>query len=63
MVGLAWAPSGDEIWFTATATGLSRSLRGVNLSGKLRELLTAPGTLTLHDTSAGGRALSPRRWT
>jgi len=59
-LGLAWAPSGDEIWFTATASGFSRSLRGVNLSGKLRELLTAPGTLTLHDTGAGGRALISR---
>jgi WD40 repeat protein len=59
-LGLAWSPSGDEIWFTATATGFSRSLRGVTLSGKIRELLTAPGTLTLHDTSAGGRALISR---
>jgi serine/threonine protein kinase/Tol biopolymer transport system component len=59
-LGLAWAPSGDEIWFTATASGFSRSLRGVSLSGKLRELLTAPGTLTLHDTGAGGRALISR---
>jgi eukaryotic-like serine/threonine-protein kinase len=59
-IGLAWAPSGDEIWFTATATGFSRSLRGVTLSGKIRELLTAPGTLTLHDTTAGGRALISR---
>jgi serine/threonine protein kinase/Tol biopolymer transport system component len=59
-IGLAWAPSGDEIWFTATATGFSRSLRGVTLSGKSRELLTAPGTLTLHDAGTGGRALISR---
>ena len=58
--GAAWSPSGDEIWFTATATGFSRSLRGVTLSGKLRELLSAPGTLTLHDVAAGGRALISR---
>jgi Tol biopolymer transport system component len=60
VLGLAWSPSGDEVWFTATASGFSRSLRGVNLSGKVRELLTAPGTLTLHDTGAGGRALISR---
>ena len=59
-MGAAWSPSGDEIWFTATATGFSRSLRGVRLSGKVRELLSAPGTLTLHDVSAGGRALISR---
>ena len=58
--GLAWSPSGDGIWFTATATGFSRSLRSVSLSGKLRELLSAPGTLTLHDAGAGGRALISR---
>jgi serine/threonine protein kinase/Tol biopolymer transport system component len=58
--GLAWSSSGDEVWFTATATGFSRSLRGVSLSGTLRELLSAPGTLTLHDVGAGGRALISR---
>ncbi|HKM86785.1 MAG TPA: protein kinase [Terriglobales bacterium] len=58
--GLAWSPSGEEIWFTATSSGFSRSLLGVNLSGKGRELLSAPGTLTLHDVGAGGRALISR---
>jgi eukaryotic-like serine/threonine-protein kinase len=58
--GLAWSPSGDEVWFTATATGFSRFLSGVSLSGKVRELLSAPGTLTLHDVGAGGRALVSR---
>jgi serine/threonine protein kinase/Tol biopolymer transport system component len=59
-MGAAWSPAGDEIWFTATATGFSRSLRGVTLSGKGRELLSAPGTLTLHDVGADGRALISR---
>jgi serine/threonine protein kinase/Tol biopolymer transport system component len=59
-MGAAWSPSGNEIWFTATATGFSRSLRGVTLSGKGRELLSAPGTLTLHDVGADGRALISR---
>ncbi len=58
--GLAWSPSGEEIWFTATASGFSRSLLGVSLSGKVRELLSAPGTLTLHNVGAGGRALISR---
>jgi Tol biopolymer transport system component/predicted Ser/Thr protein kinase len=58
--GAAWSPAGDEIWFTATSTGFSRSLRGVTLTGKIRELLSAPGTLTLHDVGAGGRALISR---
>jgi eukaryotic-like serine/threonine-protein kinase len=58
--GLAWSPAGDEVWFTATATGFSRSLRGVSLAGKPRELLSAPGTLTLHDVGTGGNALISR---
>ena len=58
--GMAWSPSGDEVWFTATATGFSRSLRGVTLSGKMRELLAAPGTLTLRDVGTDGRALISR---
>jgi Tol biopolymer transport system component len=58
--GLAWSPSGDEVWFTATSTGFSRSLHAVSFSGKLRELLSAPGTLTLHDVGPGGRALISR---
>ncbi len=59
-MGAAWSPAGNEIWFTATATGFSRSLRGVTLSGQERELLSAPGTLTLHDVGPGGRALISR---
>lgn len=59
-VGAAWSTAGNEIWFTATATGFSRSLRGVTLSGQGRELLSAPGTLTLHDVGTGGRALISR---
>jgi serine/threonine protein kinase/Tol biopolymer transport system component len=58
--GLAWSPFGDEVWFTATASGFSRSLHAVTLSGKLRDLLSAPGTLTLHDVGAAGRALISR---
>ena len=58
--GLAWSPSGGEVWFTATATGFSRSLQSVSLSGRLRELLSAPGTLTLHDAGTDGRALLSR---
>jgi len=58
--GLAWSPSGNEVWFTATDTGFSRSLRAVSVAGKLRGVLGAPGTLTLHDTNSDGRALISR---
>jgi len=60
-IGLAWSASGDEVWFTATDTGFSRSLRAVSLTGTVRALLSAPGTLTLHDVGIGGRALITAR--
>jgi Tol biopolymer transport system component/predicted Ser/Thr protein kinase len=55
--GLAWAPSGDEVWFTAAKTGGNRALFAVGLSGKQRLLARVPGILMLHDVSRGGRAL------
>ena len=55
--GLAWAPGGNEIWFTATAAGVDRSLYAVDLSGKQRLLLSIPGSLRLHDIYLDGRVL------
>jgi len=58
--GLAWAPSGDEVWFTAAKSGANRALYAVNLSGRQRLLTRAPGVLTLYDVSSGGRVLVTR---
>jgi Tol biopolymer transport system component len=55
--GLAWSPNGDEIWFAASEDGTDDSLRSVNLSGKVRMLLTAPITILLQDVAADGRVL------
>lgn len=55
--GLAWAPSGNEIWFSAGPIGLRRGLYAVSLSGKLRQVASLPGTVTLFDISKSGRAL------
>jgi eukaryotic-like serine/threonine-protein kinase len=55
--GLAWAPSGDEIWFTATRTGSMRMLFAVTLRGKERVIASIPGILTLQDISKTGRVL------
>src|SRR5262249_54031804 len=49
--GLAWSPSGNEVWFTAARTGLTRALYAVSLSGKLRPIAAFPGTLMLCDIS------------
>ncbi len=58
--GLAWSPTGDEIWFTATRTGGDRSLFAVNVSGKVRLLARVPGELTLLDVGRDGNVLLTR---
>lgn len=58
--GLAWWPTGNEIWFTATTSGSSRELRSVTLSGKERLIYLGTGTMTLHDVSRDGRVLITR---
>jgi hypothetical protein len=61
--GLAWAPSGNEIWFTATRPvpgEFAPSLHAVSLSGVERPVYRAPDWLVLHDISAAGRVLLSR---
>jgi len=55
--GLAWAPSGREMWFTASESGMNAVPRAVTLSGKSRVLRSMPGRYTLHDAAADGRVL------
>lgn len=57
--GLAWAPSGKEVWFTGEAIGKGRGrdIMALSLSGKPRVVLPVPGRLTLHDISSDGRVL------
>ncbi|MGA2736796.1 MAG: winged helix-turn-helix domain-containing protein [Bryobacteraceae bacterium] len=58
--GLAWTPTGREIWFTAARSGVIRELYAADLSGKVRVIAAFPGTLTLCDISASGRVLISR---
>jgi Tol biopolymer transport system component len=58
--GLAWAPSGREVWFSAARSGLIRSLYAVTLAGQLRRAGSFLGTLTLRDISRSGRVLISR---
>ena len=58
--GLAWSASGEEVWFTATASGNSRALYAVNLSGEVRLVNRVAGSLTLHDISRRGQVLLTR---
>lgn len=55
--GLAWMPSKNEIWFTASDTGTITALRAVALSGANRVVARAPGRLHLLDIARDGRVL------
>ena len=57
VLGLAWSPNANEVWFSAARTGVSRSVYAVSLRGKERLVLSSAGTLTLHDISKDGRFL------
>lgn len=55
--GLAWAPKGDEIWFTAAKIGDRLELRAVTLAGRERTVFRESGAVVLHDISRDGRVL------
>ena len=55
--GLAWSPSGSEIWFTAAIDGANRALYGATPSGRVRLLARVTGSMTLHDVARDGRVL------
>ncbi len=56
--GLAWSPTGSEIWYTAAESGGSaRSLHAVDLAGHDRMLYRVPGALRLQDVARDGRVL------
>jgi eukaryotic-like serine/threonine-protein kinase len=59
--GLAWSPSGDEIYFSAADVGNSWSLRSVSLSGKEQLIEQTPGSLSVQDVSKDGRVLADLR--
>ncbi len=58
--GLAWIPSGREVWFTASKRGMNRALHAVTLDGKLRTVAGIAGSLRLQDIARDGRVLLTR---
>jgi eukaryotic-like serine/threonine-protein kinase len=59
--GVAWPPSGDEVWYGATQReGWADSIHAITYSGKERIVLRLPGMLRLYDVSHDGRILISR---
>lgn len=63
--GLAWSPSGDEIWFTGSrvSKGGALAMHAVTLSGRERQIFSAAGTLKLFDISRDGERVLLMRGT
>ncbi|HEV1993848.1 MAG TPA: protein kinase, partial [Candidatus Acidoferrum sp.] len=59
-LGLAWHPSGKEIWFTASQIHISSNLYAASLSGRQRLIWAGAGSLVLRDISRDGRVLFVR---
>jgi len=59
-MGLAWSPTGDEVWYTAATVGIDRALFGVTTGGRQRLITRMAADLTLHDTWRDGRVLLGR---
>jgi Tol biopolymer transport system component len=59
-LGLAWDPSGKEIWYTASKIHISSNLYAVSLSGKQRLVWAGAGSMILKDISRDGHVLFVR---
>jgi dipeptidyl aminopeptidase/acylaminoacyl peptidase len=59
--GLAWPPSGAEVWVGASAhEGWADAIHALRFNGTERIVLRLPGMLRLHDVSQDGRILMSR---
>jgi hypothetical protein len=58
--GMAWSPDSTEIRFSAGRAGTIRGIYGIDLSGNVRAISSAPVGLHLHDVDAQGRYLISR---
>jgi len=58
--GIAWHPSQDEIWFTASRDSAPKSLWAITPSRKMRPVAQIAGVMTLRDIAPDGSALVSR---
>ena len=55
--GLAWSPSGKEVWFSAADTGEQYCIRAVTLAGKARTVHCGTAATRIQDITPSGRSL------
>ena len=57
--GLAWAPSGDEVWFSGSHNGASKNwgMYGATMGGRDRLVYAGPGNIAIQDALSDGRVL------
>jgi hypothetical protein len=55
--GMAWAPSGREVWFSAAESGEQYCIRAATLSAKTRTVHCNTAPTRILDVAASGRAL------
>jgi eukaryotic-like serine/threonine-protein kinase len=58
IAGLAWAPDGRGVYFTAARSGSAMDLYSASLAGKTRLLCRAAGRLVLQDVAPDSRVLA-----
>ncbi|HUA14818.1 MAG TPA: serine/threonine-protein kinase [Verrucomicrobiae bacterium] len=55
--GMAWTPSGKEVWFSAATTGELYCIHAAALSGKVRTVYCGMSPTLIHDIAPSGRVL------
>ena len=55
--GLAWSPSGKEVWFSAADSGEQYCIRAVTLAAKVRTVHCGTAATRIQDVAPSGRAL------
>jgi Tol biopolymer transport system component len=57
ILGLAWTPKGDEVWFNAYRQGQKGNIMAIDLSGTERHVYSSGPEFMLTDIAPDGRAL------
>ncbi|MGH9641167.1 MAG: protein kinase domain-containing protein, partial [Terriglobales bacterium] len=55
--GLAWAPSGKEVWYSVAESGEQYCIRAATLSGKQRTVYCGTSPTIIHDIASSGSVL------